>query len=94
MGPMGATRRQLCALATSRLPRRGRLIDQPGAGRGAAHAVLLVELQVGELEDQFLQRLGLGLRRGSDVRGSRLPRATRIAFIAASTPPAALLTGM
>ena len=52
-----------------RLARRGRLIDQPGAGGGAAHAVLLVEFQVGELKDEFLQRLGLGLGRGSDVGG-------------------------
>ena len=43
------------------LARRGRFIDEPGAGRGAAHAVLLVELQVGEFEDEFLQRLGLRL---------------------------------
>ena len=77
------------------LARRGRLIDEPGAGGSAADAVLLVELQVGEFEDEFLQRLGFGLGSGSGTSaGSRLPRATRIAFIAASTPPASLLTGM
>ena len=90
----GATKRQLCALWTSRLPRRGRLIDEPGASRGAAHAVLLVELQVGEFEDEFLQRLGLRLRRGGHVGREPLAQATRIAFIAASIPPASLLTGM
>jgi hypothetical protein len=46
-----------------------RLINQPGAGGGAADAVLLVELQVGEFEDQFLQRLGLRLRSGSNISG-------------------------
>ena len=58
-----------------RLARRGRLIDEPGAGGGAAHAILLVELQVGEFEDEFLQRLGLGLRSGGNVR--RKPLAHR-----------------
>jgi len=38
------------------LPRRRRFIDEPGAGRRAAHAVFLVELQVGEFQDEFLQR--------------------------------------
>ncbi len=50
-----------------RLTRRGGFVDQAGAGGGAADAVPLVELQVGEFEDQFLQRLGLGLRGGRDV---------------------------
>ena len=50
------------------LTRRGRFIDQPGAGRGAALAVLLVELEVGELEHELFERLGLGLRRGRNVR--------------------------
>ena len=55
------------------LPRRGRLIDQPGASRGTADAVLLVELQVGELEDELFQRLGLRLR--SDGHVGREPFA-------------------
>ena len=50
------------------LPRRGGLIDEPGASRGAADAVLLVKLQVGELEHELLQRLGLRLRCDGHVR--------------------------
>jgi hypothetical protein len=46
---------------------RGRLIDQAGTGGGAADTVALLELQVAQFEDEFLQRLGPGLRRGSDV---------------------------
>lgn len=52
-----------------RLSWRGRFIDQPGVGGGAAHAVLLAEFQVGQLEREFFQRLGFGLGRGSDVGG-------------------------
>ncbi len=58
-------KRQLLPAVDVRLPRRGRLKDEPGASRGAADAVPLVELQVGELEDEFFQRLGLRLRRGA-----------------------------
>ena len=72
MGPRGATKRQLCALWTFGWPGVGRFVDQAGAGGGAADAVLLVELQVGEFEHQFLQRLGLGLRRGRHVGGEPL----------------------
>ena len=55
------------------LPRRGRLIDEPGESRGAADAVLLVELQVGELEDELFQRLGLRLRGDGHVGREPLP---------------------
>jgi hypothetical protein len=51
------------------LSRRSRLIDEPGASRCAAHAVLLIELQVGELEHELFQRLCLRLRFGGNVRG-------------------------
>lgn len=51
------------------LTRRRRFMDEPGTGGRAAHTVLLVELQVGELEHEFLDRLGLGLGRGRDVSG-------------------------
>ncbi len=50
------------------LPRRGGLIHEPGASRGPAHAVLLLELQVGQLEHQVLQGLGLRLRSRRNVR--------------------------
>ena len=70
-------KRQLLPAVDVRLPRRGRLKDEPGASRGAADAVPLVELQVGELEDEFFQRLGLRLRRGAVSEGSRSPSATK-----------------
>ena len=41
------------------LPRRGGLIDEPRTGGGAADAVLLMEFEVGEFEDEFFQRFGL-----------------------------------
>ncbi|MDQ3773213.1 MAG: hypothetical protein M3461_01950 [Pseudomonadota bacterium] len=50
------------------LPRRGGLIDKPGASRGAADAAVLVKLQVGELEDELFQWLCGRLRRGLDIR--------------------------
>jgi hypothetical protein len=59
------------------LARRGRLIDQPGAGRGATDSVLLMEFQVGEFEDQFLQRLGVGLSDRGNIRGESLPRGNQ-----------------
>ena len=44
---------------------RGRFIDQPGAGTGAAQTVGLVEAQVGQFQDQFLQgRVRRRRRRG------------------------------
>ncbi|MEI2781737.1 MAG: hypothetical protein V9H25_10940 [Candidatus Competibacter sp.] len=55
-----------------RLARRGRFVDQTGAGGGAADAIFLSKLQVGEFENEFLQRLGPGLRRGRHVGGEPL----------------------
>ena len=48
---------------------RGGFVDQPGPGRGAAHAIALLELEVGECEHELLQRLGLRLRQGGHVGG-------------------------
>ncbi len=54
---------------------RGGLIDEPGPRRGAADAILLVEFEIGEFEDEFLQRLGFGL--GRRFRIGRQPLAHR-----------------
>jgi hypothetical protein len=54
---------------------RCRLVDQAGAGRGAANAVLLLESEFAELQDQLLQWLGLGLGLGCAVGRGRQPFA-------------------
>jgi hypothetical protein len=44
-----------------RLARKRRLINQSRAGGRATHTLVLIEFQISEFEDQFLQRLGLRL---------------------------------
>ena len=56
----------------ARLAWRGGFVDQPGPGRGAAHAIALLELEVGEFEHELLQRLGLRLRQDGHVGGIAL----------------------
>ena len=51
-----------------RLSHCGWFIHQPGTSGGAAYAVLLMELQIGQFEDEFLQWLGLGLWFGGHIR--------------------------
>src|SRR5262249_25666864 len=52
------------ALSTHHFPLawRCRLIDQPRARRGARDAILFMEFQIGEFEDEFFERLGFRLR--------------------------------
>ena len=66
---MGATSRQRWSLLDVRLTRRGRFVNEPGMSRGAPHAILFFKPQVGEFENEVLQRIGRGLRARSNVAG-------------------------
>jgi hypothetical protein len=55
-----------------RLTRRGGFVDQAGAGGSAANAIHFLKLQVGQFENEFLQRLGLRLRLRGHIGGQPL----------------------
>ena len=89
--PDGGRESPALVAADVRLTRRRGFVNEPGLSRGAPHAVLFFKLQVGEFQDEFLERIGPGLRarrqrrrisavparRGSDARPPRRRQGRR-----------------